>query len=267
MIDITDKATLQRLLREHDIRPRKHWGQNFLVSKPILQRMLDAANIQSTDVVLEIGGGAGALTQALMERAERVIVVERDPSLCTILHELFDEVDNVEVRCEDARKIDIASLPHEYRIISNLPYSVGLPILRTFFESNHPPTDAFVMLQHEVAARLAARPPQRSLPGATMQTLATVTSLFNIPPEATWPAPKVASTYQSLVPRKEYSLKEREKVIHKMVLGYRHPRKRVLRNLTEDQAEAIALGKKCEITEDTRAHELTDAQWRCIATR
>ena len=179
--DVLNERTLRALLQKYDIVPRKHWGQNFLTSRKILDRMLDTSSVQETDTVLEIGGGVGALTDALAQQAGQVVVVERDPSLCEVLRDRFRDASNVEIRCEDARKLDSESLPHDYRIIANLPYSVGLPILRTLIEGERPPRDAYVMLQQEVAERLTAQTPNRTLAGTAMQILAEGDYLFAIP--------------------------------------------------------------------------------------
>lgn len=257
------KDALRALLRKHDIRPRKHWGQNFLVSEKTLNNMLAVADITPKDTVLEIGGGVGALSLPLAERAAKLIVYERDPRLCEILRDRLKAFSNTEVRCEDARRISFNNLPHGYRIIANLPYSVGLPILRSALESNNPPASAHVMLQREVGERLLAEPPSRSLAGAAMQTLASMQRVFLIPPEATWPVPEVASIYLSLIP-KTLPQEEKGRIIEAMKLGFKHPRKKVLSNVVSREHKVV-LSKACAIPDDARAEELTDAQWTCVA--
>ena len=262
-MDVMNPTELRALLSAHDIRPRKHWGQNFLVSKPILKRMLSVADVQPKDTVLEIGGGVGALTLPLTEQAKQVVVYERDPSLCKILKERLVELPNAQLRCEDARSCDFNNLPHDYRIIANLPYSVGLPILRSAFESDSPPKDAYVMLQREVGERLLGEPPKRTLAATAWQVLATIQKEFVIPAKATWPIPDVDSIYLSLKPRMDIPKESLPALLDTIKRGFKHPRKKVLRNLTDDNEQASALGKTCSIPGDARAGELTDAQWSC----
>lgn len=264
-MDVMNPTELRALLHAHDIRPRKHWGQNFLVSKPVLRRMLAAADIQKEDTVLEIGGGVGALTLPLTELAKQVIVYERDPSLYKILSEQLTSATNADLRCEDARACDFNTLPHGYRIIANLPYSVGLPILRSAFESENPPKDAYVMLQKEVGERLVADPPKRTVAAAAWQALADISAEFTIPAKATWPVPDVDSVYLSFMPRSDISADARDALLKTIKRGFRHPRKKVLRNLADNSDQAAKLGKACSIADDARAGELNDEQWVCVA--
>ena len=262
MSELTDRRTLQTILKRHGVVPRKHWGQNFLVSRKILLKILDASDIDSGTTVLEVGGGVGTISQELARRAKRLLVIERDPKLCQILEETLASFGNVEIRCEDARTFDPVSLgPTRYTLVANLPYSVGLPILRNLLESEHPPTDCFVMLQREVANRLTAKPPRMTLPGVAMQSLASVDKLFTIPAAATWPEPHVDSTYLKITPHVSSLRDDRARLLGVVKQGFSHPRKKVLKNLGADEK----LARTCGFAEAARAQELSLPQWQCVA--
>ncbi len=263
-MDVLNTTDLRALLNEYGIRPKRHLGQNFLVSKKILHQILDTADLSADDVVLEIGGGAGALSIPLAEHVKKLIIIERDRNLCKILEQQVGRLPHVEIRCEDAKRLDYQDLPHGYRIVSNLPYSVGLVILRSAFESSNPPKNAFVMLQKEVGERLLSQPPERSLAGAAMQTIVSMQKLFIIPASATWPKPDVDSVYMSFVPREGLSNTQRSAMLRAIKTGYMHPRKKVLRNLV-DATSLASLARDCAIDENARASELTDTQWICVA--
>jgi|SRR3989344_2538006 len=270
MIDLNpdpiNAETLKLLLSRHGVRPRRHWGQNFLVSESMRKKMLAEADISPEDTVLEIGGGAGALSVTLATHAKRLVVVERDPSLCDILQEVLAPFQNTEILCVDAREFNPSTLGTQpYTLVSNLPYSVGLPILRHLLESPYPPKDCFVMLQREVADRLSAEPPNLSLAGATMQVLADVQRLFVIPKEATWPVPDVDSAWLQITPRAEVSPEEREELFSVMKKGFAHPRKRVLASFSRTPEGQNALSKSCAIPFNARPAELTREQWQRIA--
>lgn len=266
IMDLCNKQTLKLLLRKYQIRPRKHWGQNFLVSRAVLKKILDAADIKPTDTVLEIGGGIGTLTVELAKRAKRVMVYEYDPKLCELLREILIPFPNVELHCTDARRIDASSLPTEpYILVANLPYSVGTVILRQLLESERPPRASYSMLQREVAERITAKPPHMSLLGVAFQMIAEPQILFRVPKRAFWPEPEVESALLRLSPHQAV----RGLSLHSLIVvakqGFAHPRKYVLSNLTRNAAVRDELKKHCAIPERARPQELTLNQWQCVA--
>ena len=154
---------LQDILARHDFHPRKRWGQNFLVDDRVMQNILDAAELQPGDVVLEIGPGLGALTTALAQRVSKVFAVELDVKLCAILREVLVACPNVELIQDDIIHVDLKKLLGPYpkprvKVVANLPYYVTTPIIMNLLESHLKISSMVIMVQKEVADRMAAPP-------------------------------------------------------------------------------------------------------------
>ena len=152
------------VLKKYGISTQKKYGQNFLVNPRILEKTVEAAGITAEDFVLEIGPGIGTLTQYLASRARKVVAVEIDRSLEPVLLDTLAGWENVSVRFGDILKTDLTKLIEEenagrpVRVAANLPYYITTPILMQLFESGAPLTSVTVMVQKEVADRMAAAP-------------------------------------------------------------------------------------------------------------
>jgi 16S rRNA (adenine1518-N6/adenine1519-N6)-dimethyltransferase len=177
-------------------RAKKSLGQNFLVDRGVLNRLLAAAELSSSDVVVEVGPGRGVLTRALAERAGRVLAVELDEALARRLTESLADRPNVTVISADAREMEIDSLVTggaPYKLVANLPYYAASPIVRRFLEARHKPTTMVVMLQREVAQEMVAEPGKMGLLSVATQLYGRPRIVSYVPPRAFSPAPKVTS--------------------------------------------------------------------------
>ncbi len=144
-------------------RAKKSLGQNFLVDGNIVSRIIDAAQLNADDAVLEIGPGRGALTSRLSASSGCVVAVERDRDLLPVLHEKLAEVENVEIVHGDILRIDIRGLlserrPGRWKVVANLPYNISSQILFAFLECRSLISRMVLMLQKEVGDRLVAGP-------------------------------------------------------------------------------------------------------------
>lgn len=161
---LTSPRVIKEIVSKYGFKFTKSLGQNFLVDENILHKIVDGAEITKEDVVFEIGPGIGTLTQALAERAKKVVAVEIDKTLLPILDKTLSEYNNIEVINGDILKIDISQLieeqsPHRpIKVIANLPYYVTTPIIMKFLEEKLPVNNMVVMIQKEVADRMQARP-------------------------------------------------------------------------------------------------------------
>ena len=153
-----------------DAPPKKYFGQHFLADRNILDAIADAASVGSADTVIEVGPGRGSLTRILAERAARVVALEIDGALVKAIRRALPE--NVEVLHADARRADPAALLGgcaPYKLLGNLPYYAAMPILRTFLESDCPPSAAAILVQREVASAMCAEPGSMSLASLGVQ--------------------------------------------------------------------------------------------------
>jgi 16S rRNA (adenine1518-N6/adenine1519-N6)-dimethyltransferase len=231
-------------------------GQHFLRSQDAATRIVDALGDVSQSTVLEIGPGRGILTSLLAKRARRLIAVELDRVLAAQLRLKFGMERNVEVLEADILAIDFDSLfgpkpglarpgieikPERVKVIGNLPYYITSEILLRLFEASKYFQSIVVMVQREVADRIAAEPGQRDygMLSATTQLYARVEKLFTLPPDAFTPPPKVYSTVLRLTlePRQEKLGVAGDGFIDFLRLSFAQKRKTLWNNLKVKYAE------------------------------
>jgi 16S rRNA (adenine1518-N6/adenine1519-N6)-dimethyltransferase len=185
------------------IRAKKSLGQNFLKDPYYLSRIVDAANVTPEDQVLEIGPGLGHLTQNLAKRAEKVLAVELDDRLIPLLTRDFRETDNVEIVAADALEYDYGSLPGKWKVVANLPYYISTPLIQRLLETREKFTSLTLMLQKEVAERIAAAPGGKEYGylSVLVQLYSEARIDFLVPAGAFTPKPEVDSAVVTLVLR------------------------------------------------------------------
>src|ERR1700704_1084506 len=157
-------AGVRALLAEHGLRPSRALGQNFLADPNTARRIVRIAGVEAGDRVLEIGAGLGSLTLALLEREARVLALERDRKLRSVLEQVVGGQGDARVVTGDALDIDFAALlgTETWRCVSNLPYNVATPVIVRLLEEAPSVESALVMVQREVAERLVAGPGSRA---------------------------------------------------------------------------------------------------------
>jgi len=196
-MNLTSLREVRNLLAELGIHPSKALGQNFLIDLNILNILLDTARISSMDVVLEVGPGLGVVTERLLQKASRVIAVEKDNKLFHFLKDRFGKEERLELICADMLDVDMDLLLRAgvNKMVSNLPYSAGGRILVNLTMSNLRLEQITVTLQEEVAQRLAAQPGNKSYGSLTVWIQADyeITQGKMISPTCFWPRPEVQS--------------------------------------------------------------------------
>jgi 16S rRNA (adenine1518-N6/adenine1519-N6)-dimethyltransferase len=199
---------IKRLLDKHGFRFSKAMGQNFLMDAAVPAAIAAGAGIDKTFGILEIGPGIGTLTQALAQKASRVVSVELDRRLLPLLEETLQEHDNVEIVSGDILKLDIASTVNTHfpdlrrAVCANLPYNITTPVLTVLCESRLFET-VTVMVQREVARRIcaAAGTPDYGAFSVFIRYYAEPSILFDVPPDAFMPPPKVTSAVVTMTMR------------------------------------------------------------------
>ena len=189
-------ATIKEILEKHGLRMQKSLGQNFLIDPTVPRRI--AETVGNADTVLEIGPGIGCLTAELCLRVPRVVAVEIDRGLIPVLSETLSGFDNFSVINEDILKVELPELLHgagRVEVCANLPYYITTPILLHLMESGFPFDAITVMVQSEVAARLAAAPGSADYGAVSVavQAYGTVRRILSVPASSFYPAPKVDS--------------------------------------------------------------------------
>jgi 16S rRNA (adenine1518-N6/adenine1519-N6)-dimethyltransferase len=184
--------------------PKKRFGQHWLTSPAIVQQIVEAANLSGTDAVLEIGPGRGVLTGRLVDCAARVVAVELDRRLAQSLREQYAGNGKISIIENDFLDVDPGELlPGRFKVVANLPYYVAVPIIEYLLVYKQRIDAIVVMVQKEVALRMAARPGNRAYGSLSVfiQYHAAVEVLFDVPPGAFVPPPKVTSSVIRLTPR------------------------------------------------------------------
>jgi 16S rRNA (adenine1518-N6/adenine1519-N6)-dimethyltransferase len=224
-------ALIRNELREYSLFPRKRLGQHFLVDRNILDKVVHTAQIAKEDAVLEVGPGLGEMTIALARRAKRVIAIEIDSKLATILGKKMKDYPNVEVVNRDILRVDFNRFfekgGHPIKVVANLPYQISTPLLFHFIESKEIFSSFTLMLQKEVAERMVASPGGKEYGPLSIfiQMASDVSICFFIKPSAFFPPPKVESAVVQMA-WKERPIIERQneewfKKVVKACFGYR----------------------------------------------
>lgn len=187
---------------------RKRFGQNFLHDDAVIDAIVAAISPQPQQHLVEIGPGRGALTAPLLASGSRLDVIELDRDLAPLLLEQFKDAANLTLHSADALQFDYRSLAEsgeKLRIIGNLPYNITTPLLFHLLEQSDVIDDMCFMLQKEVVERICAAPGSKQYGRLTimLQYQCAAESLFDVPPEAFDPAPKVHSAIIYLQPRRE----------------------------------------------------------------
>lgn len=201
MADLGDPQNTIAVLQKYQFHFQKKFGQNFLIDKRVLGRIMDAAGIGKDDCVIEVGPGIGTMTQYLAERAREVVAVEIDKMLIPILEDTLSAYGNVTVLNEDILKVDIGALVQEknhgqpVKLVANLPYYITTPIIMGLLESDVPIESITVMVQKEVAERMQAKPGTKDYGALSLavQYYAKAEVVANVPQNCFIPRPQVGS--------------------------------------------------------------------------
>lgn len=275
-----NKKALKKQMSQNNLHFNKALGQNFLTDEGILEDIISASGVDKETNVLEIGPGAGALTLRLAPRAKKVVAVEIDTSLIPMLSESLSEYDNTKIINKDILKVNLDELINEefqgekVRVVANLPYYITTPIIMKLLEENTGFESITVMVQKEVADRLAAMPGGKNCGAITYSVnyYCETEKVVDVPPEAFVPAPKVWSSVIKLNLRDKPPVDVRD-VNHLFELikaAFSMRRKTLLNCISNsntikcDKETLKNILKELEISETIRGEALTLSQFAQI---
>lgn len=221
------------------IRPKKSLGQHFLKDPYYLKKITDSARIGPDDQVLEIGPGLGHLTRELAAGAKRVIAIEFDKRLIARLREKFSENAKIEIVHADALEYQYDALPGKWKVVANLPYYISSPIVRKLLQFRDKFTTLSLMLQREVAERIASPPGSKEYGflSVLVQFYTEPKIEFMVPASAFTPAPEVDSAVITLTVRKNSRLQVKsEDFLMRVVKASFSQRRKTLRNALKQLA-------------------------------
>jgi 16S rRNA (adenine1518-N6/adenine1519-N6)-dimethyltransferase len=266
------QASLRRL-QAFGVRPNRELGQNFLIDDNILRLIGEAAELSDADVVLEVGGGLGVLSEYLAARVGHLHVVEVDRSLEEPLRDALDPFDSVDLHLADAVRLDFGSLvPAPGKVVANLPYGVAATVLLKSIAELPEASLWVAMVQREVADRLAAPAGGRSY-GATSvlaQLSCDVRFLRKVPRTVFYPVPNVDSALVSLRRRAPAPAQQLVALVH---AGFAHRRKALAGSLAlapgapdDVRAATRAALEDMGLPADARAERLAPPDWARLAS-
>jgi 16S rRNA (adenine1518-N6/adenine1519-N6)-dimethyltransferase len=279
------KREVQTLLESAGVRPLKRFGQHFLIDGNLMRKLLAAAGVQPTDVVLEVGPGTGSLTEELLAQAGHVVAVEIDRTLQTICWDRLGDRPNFTLIAGDVleSKGSIApavrhALQDRHRelggrilLVANLPYQVASPLIVDLLTGPPRVTEMCFTIQAEVADRLQAPPGGKDYGPLTIltQALADVQRIARVPPEAFWPSPEVDSAIVRVVVRPDADLPDTvQRRLAELVHGCFNHRRKTMRWSLRDLLDEATLSRveadgRWDLT--LRPEDLAVDQWVALA--
>jgi 16S rRNA (adenine1518-N6/adenine1519-N6)-dimethyltransferase len=249
--------------------PKKRFGQNFLVDERIIERIIKAVSPRSCETIIEIGPGRGALTSRLVERAGHLCAIEFDRDLIPLLQEKFGARPTFTLIEGDALVVDLCAIIEpaaQARVVANLPYYISTAVLQRLIEQRACLTEMVLMLQREVVERITAPPgaSERGFLSVLVEAYCETETLFDVPPTAFRPVPKVWSTVVRLNVRPQAGvLVSDEKLFWRIAsAGFAQRRKTIFNNLRNAPAELLTLVERAGGAERVLESAQIEAQRR-----
>ena len=257
----------KNLLKAHNLKPNKLLGQNFLIDKSAIRKIVAAANLKPKDTVLEIGPGLGVLTFELAKKAKKVIAVEKDPDLARILKQEAKSK-NIEILQGDILKVLDSKLlkAGPYKVAGSLPFYLTARLIRQLLEKTNKPSEMVLVVQKEVGQRICSKPPDMSLLAVSVQFHADPKIISFISKKSFWPQPEVDAAIVKITALKSKLPKTKELLFFKIVkAGFSRPRKQLINNLSKGLGvDKIRIGEwliKNNVQPNQRAETLCVENW------
>ena len=261
------------IMKKYHIKANKNLGQNFLIDEQVIEKIVNASEIKKEDCVIEIGPGLGTLTKELLERAGKVISVELDKKMITILKDRFALYNNFEIINNDILQVDLKNIISSekgkglknVKVVANLPYYITTPIIMKLLEEKLDLESITVMVQKEVADRLIAIPSDKETGAITYSVYyyAKGEEILEVPKTSFIPEPEVTSKVIKLNIRKEPPVKVNSPEVMFRIIkcAFMQRRKTLLNALVNTKVflnkdEGIKILKKIGLREDVRAEKL-----------
>lgn len=265
-------ARTKGALRRLDLKARKSLGQHFLIDRDVLAKVVDAAELSSGDVVIEVGPGLGVLTEELAKKAGKVIAVELDGKLADILKQKLASAGKVDVVNGDILKLEPSALvedkPIEYKVVANLPYYITSAVIRHFMEASLKPRLMVIMVQKEVAEAIVAEPGRMSLLSVSVQFYGKPEIVSYVPADSFYPVPKVDSAILriNVFSPQSVAVDDIDGFFGLVRAGFCAPRKQLVNTLAQglglSKPEALSLLDGADIIYKRRAETLSIEEWK-----
>lgn len=257
---------VKEIIDLYDFKFKKSLGQNFLIDKNFVDKIIDIADIENENV-LEIGPGIGTITYEMAKTAKKVLAVEIDENLIPILKQNLEEFSNVKVINQDILKVDLKKLIEEefsnqsFKVVSNLPYYITTPIIELLITSNFPCQDMTIMVQKEVAQRMVASANDKDYSSLSVfvKFYSDAKILVNLPKTVFMPQPKIDSSILNLKLRIYDENVDQKKLFNLVRAGFNKRRKTILNSLSDvaSKEDLKIAFEKTGLRENLRAENLS----------
>ncbi|MCK4891870.1 MAG: ribosomal RNA small subunit methyltransferase A [Candidatus Pacebacteria bacterium] len=267
------KEEIKNIFKKEDLKILKSLGQNFLIDEKVLKKIIICSDLNSDDVVFEIGPGLGILTKELSEKCRKVVSIEKDVKISQMLKNKFE---NVEVINNDILQINIRELVQKYsengkfKLVSNIPYYITSPIIKLFLENDVLPKIIVLLTQKEVAERICAKPGKLSMIALGVQTYGEPKIIDFVKNTSFYPCPKVDSAILKIIDiKRDFSKEYYKNLFRIMKIGFSAKRKKLVNNLSSglqlDKKQSEEILSYAEIDLKARAQELGLDDWKKLS--
>jgi len=302
MMNLSNKEELIQYLKSHGLWAKKSFGQNFLVDEVALDKIVEAADLKSDDIVIEVGPGAGTLTERLVGGAKKVIAVELDCDLAELLVNKFsiinfqlsnnDQLNNssinklndhwnlkldhseLEIVQSDILKLNIPDLVGDksYKVVANIPYYITSKIINSFLTAENKPEQIILLVQKEVAERITAKPGDLSILSISVQIYGSPEIAGIVRADSFFPAPKVDSAILKISDIHPWDLSVSEKDLFRLVkIAFASKRKTLMNNLSAgyhlDKEKIASIIKEIGLGPNARAQDLSIKEWEALCQK
>ncbi len=269
-LDLTNPRILKDFLKQHRMWVKKEFGQNYLICRETLERIIELGEISKGDLVVEVGPGHGVLSRELLKNEAVVRAVEIDPMVLPALSAAtrpwkdYFSVENIHV-------LDFVPPTEPYKFIANIPYHLTSPILRKFLiDAENRPTRLVMLVQKEVAEKICCKDEKDSLLSIMVKTFGTPTYAMTVKSEKFSPAPKVDSAVLVIDTLEKPQISIPSRVYFEMLFsGFKEPRKKfkniLMKKFMRTEEEILEIFEKLNIDEGCRSQNITIPQWEEMA--
>jgi len=255
-------------------KPKKQLGQNFLIDKGVIEKIIKLGSITEKDTILEVGPGQGSLTYALFSNAKKVIAVEKDEKLYHYLLKKFENIKNVKFVNENILNFLVLSIKYKvlrggkYKVVGNIPYYLTSHLIRELLSLENKPSEIILMVQKEVAERICAKKGNMNLLAISTQIFSEPEILFCVSKNSFWPKPKVDSTVIKLKVYKSCKVGNPEEFMKFVHMGFTAKRKLVVNNLAKGldipKEKIYDIFRVAGIGLNSRAQDLSIEDWLSV---
>ncbi len=252
-MDLTDLQTIKKLLAEHNQTAKKWMGQNFLISRNALDKILEAANIQKSDQIIEVGPGLGVLTKELIEKSDNVTSIELDSTIIPILKKVIPG-NELKILHQDALRFEPPTTP--YKVVANIPYNITSPLINHFLQAENPPTSLTLLVQKEVAEKICKINPDMTILSMQVHLFGDAEYIETVTSNCFHPAPKVDSAILHIKSNQKTRRENALAILKLAKRAFRGRRKKLSNTLADLKEKLIELN-----LQDKRPQHLSIKDW------